>query len=225
MTTKYIQPGDVLELVAESGGVTVDVPILYGAILVLPLHTAAVGVEFSAQVTGVWDLDKTSAQAWTEGEKVYWDDGNDRCDTDSTVGPLIGFSAVIAANPTSTAFVRMNGTAPDIAEGPQAAIVTLTDSTGEGAHNDTVADGLTATAPASITDYAAVSNMTDPVTKAEGETFSAAMAVLENEVTALRATVNTLVTDIAVQNQNDSDMTQKVIEILAAMVNAGIIDA
>lgn len=96
-----------------------------------------------------------------------------------------------------------------------AAPVTLTDSTGDsGTHDDTLADGLTATAPAAITNYAAVVNMTNPVTKTEGETFSAAMAVLEDEVTALRATVAACVTDLAVQNQNDSDVAQKVIQLV-----------
>ena len=224
MATNFLQPGDVIELAAPGGGVTKGTPVLIGGVLVLPLVTAAATIRFSAQVTGVWTLAKTSAQAWTEGQKIYWDDGNDRCDSDGTVGQLVGVAVAVAANPTATGVVRLNGVAPDTSEGPQGAIVVLTDSTGDsGTHDDTIADGKTATAPAAITDYAAVATMTDPVTKAEGETFSTAMAALEDEVTALRATVADCVTDIGVQNQNDSDLTQKFIELRTALVAAGIL--
>ena len=100
---------------------------------------------------------------------------------------------------------------------PTAIAATLTDSTGDsGTHDDVLADGLTATAPAAITNYAAVVAMTDPVTKAEGEAVSLALATLEDEVSALRVTVAACVTDLTVQNQNDSDLAQKVMELVTA---------
>lgn len=109
----------------------------------------------------------------------------------------------------------------------QGAIVSLTDSTGDsGTHNDTLADGLTATAPAAITDYTAHASGGTTVTSnaaTDLDTTAAALATLVDEVTALRATVASCVTDLAVQNQNDSDMAQKILEILAALRGAGII--
>jgi len=60
------------------------------------------------------------------------------------------------------------------------------------------AAAVTAVNPGAVTNYAAAT-MTDPVTKAEGETFSTAMALLEDEVTAIRAEVVKLVTDVAAQ--------------------------
>ena len=225
MANNYKQPGDAVEFTSPTGGTVTGVPELIDAIFTVPAETVAVGLPVNCRVVGVFTLAKTSAQAWTEGQKIYWDDGNSRCDSTSTVGPLIGVAVAVAANPSATGLVRLNGGAPATAEGPQGAIVILTDSTGvSGSHNDTLADGLTATAPAAITDYAAAT-MTDPVTKAEGETFSAAMAALEDELTALRATVAACVTDLAVQNQNDSDLAQKIIEIRAVLIAAGILTA
>ncbi len=138
MANNFVQPGDVIELIAPSGGVVVGAPLLIGGMLVVPLVTAAQTVAFSAQFTGVWTLAKTSAQAWTEGQKVYWDAGNSRADSDGTLGPLIGVAVAVAANPTATGVVRLNGSAPDIAEGPQAAIVSLTTAFGTG--NDALED-------------------------------------------------------------------------------------
>ncbi|OFW05653.1 MAG: hypothetical protein A3H96_11370 [Acidobacteria bacterium RIFCSPLOWO2_02_FULL_67_36] len=242
MATNYVQKGRVLTLTApyqrDSGK-----GALVGSLFGVALQTVANGVAGEFQVEGVWTLDKTSAQAWTGGQEIYWDNGNKRCDSDSTVGQLIGVATAVAANPSSTGNVRLNGTAPATAEGAQAAEAdlvnnsggaaadgtigvvtaptaigaTLTDNSGDsGTHDDTIADGLTAAAPAAITNYAAVVNMTDPVAKAEGEAVSAALATLENEVTALQVTVAACVTDLTVQNQNDSDLAQKVIELVTA---------
>lgn len=61
---------------------------------------------------GTPKLDKTSAQAWAQGDKIYWDDASKRCDN-TNVGPLIGTAAQAAANPSSSGFVTLNGsTAP-----------------------------------------------------------------------------------------------------------------
>lgn len=109
----------------------------------------------------------------------------------------------------------------------QTAIVSLTDSTGDsGTHNDTLADGLTATAPGAITAYTPHASGAVPVTSAAAtdlDTTAAALDTLNAEVAALRGTVAACVTDLAVQNQNDSDMAQKILEILAALRGAGII--
>ncbi len=218
------QDGNVVTLTAPSGGVVSGTGYLIGALFGVAVATAAEAASFAFAVEGVFTLPKTSAQAWTEGQKIYWDNGNARCDSDGTVGILIGVATAVAANPTSTGSVRLNGAAPAASEGPQGAIVALTDSTGvSGSHDDTLADGLTATAPATITDYTAVVNMTNPVTKTEGETLSAALATLESEVTALRATVAACVTDLGVQNQNDSDLAQKILEIRTALIAAGTV--
>ena len=107
----------------------------------------------------------------------------------------------------------------------QAAIgVTLTDSTGDsGTHDDTVADALTVTAPDAVT-------ATSPGTGADATTWTGAQCTAAyTDITMLRARVNTIVTDLTTSNQNVSDLTQKVIEVVAlvnamqsAMVTAGL---
>lgn len=103
---------------------------------------------------------------------------------------------------------------------PTALAANLTDFTGDsGTHDDTLADGLSATAPAAITNYTAHASGAVPVVSAGAtdlDTTAAALATLENEVTALRGTVAACVTDLTVQNQNDSDLAQKVIELVTA---------
>ena len=67
MGTTFKQPGDVMELVAPGGGVTVDTPVLIGSVFVIPQVTAAVGVSFNGFVVGVHVLSTPSAPAWSAG--------------------------------------------------------------------------------------------------------------------------------------------------------------
>jgi predicted RecA/RadA family phage recombinase len=60
-------------------------------------------------VEGVWTMAKTSAQAWTVGARIYWDDTAKLCTTTATSNTLIGVATAIAANPSSTGNVRLNG--------------------------------------------------------------------------------------------------------------------
>jgi len=60
--------------------------------------------------------------------------------------------------------------------------------------NPQIGDQLAAiTAAVAITNYTALTNLTDPVTKAEGEAISAALSQLEDEVTLLQVAVNLLI--------------------------------
>lgn len=224
----YKAPGDILTLTAPYARASAGLGAKVGSIFGVTTADVGNGDEGEFYTTGVHTLVKTASQAWTLGDKIYWDDSNKRCDNDSSVGMLIGYATVAVGGGAgeTTGYVKLNGTANDLSEGAQAAVVTLTDNTGDsGTHDDTLADGLTTTAPAAVAAYAAVVNMTNPVTKTEGEAVSAALATLRNSVEAQRANLATVTTDLTVQNQNISDIGQKVIEILARLVAAGIIDA
>jgi len=104
----YIQPGKILTLVApytvvSGAGAMVD------AIFGVATVDVTSGSSGEFQIEGVFDLAKTSAQAWTLGQLIYWDNTNKRCDSSSAVGPEIGVCTEVAANPTSTGKVRLNG--------------------------------------------------------------------------------------------------------------------
>ncbi|MAY85575.1 MAG: hypothetical protein CML02_02455 [Pseudooceanicola sp.] len=59
---------------------------------------------------GVFTLAKTSAQAWTVGAKLYWDDTNKVCTTTASGNTLIGAAVAAAANPSATGDVLLDGT-------------------------------------------------------------------------------------------------------------------
>ena len=148
MATNYVQPGKVLNLTAPYQRNTGQ-PAMIGSIFGVALATVANAVAGEFQVDGVWTLAKTAAQAWTLGDKIYWNAATKLVSNVATDGPLVGVATAAAANPSSTGTVRLNGNVPAMAEGPQAAEADLVDNGGGAAADGTIG---VVTAPAAITD-------------------------------------------------------------------------
>lgn len=108
----YIQPGDVMTLVAPAE-ITAGTPIANGVLVGVAITDAANGASVECATTGVFELAKTSAQAWTVGAAIYLIPSTRVVTTATTSGNiLIGTAAAVAANPSATGLVRLNGSAP-----------------------------------------------------------------------------------------------------------------
>lgn len=144
----YIQAGETLPLTVDrnvsSGG-----GFLAGSLFGVATADVASGDEGEFNTCGVYTLAKTTSQAWTVGQKIYWDDTNHRCDSDGMVGQLIGVATVAADSADTTGIVRLNGSAPSAAEGPQSAVADLTDNSGGATADGTIG---VVTAPTALTD-------------------------------------------------------------------------
>jgi predicted RecA/RadA family phage recombinase len=123
MASNYVQPGKTLTLTAPyivASGAGALIGNIFG--VALQALAATVAGEFATQ--GVWSLAKTSGQAWAVGEKIYWDNVNKRCDNLPSAGFVrIGIATAVAANPSSTGYVRLDGVSTDEEAGPAAASV------------------------------------------------------------------------------------------------------
>lgn len=133
MASNFVQPGRHLTLTAPYAR-NAGQGALVGSLFGVALSTVANAAAGEFAVEGVWDLTKTSAQAWTLGDKVHWDDTNKRCDTTPTVGPLIGVATAAAANPSSTGRVKLNGTVPGLVQGRQAAVADVATADADGTY-------------------------------------------------------------------------------------------
>jgi predicted RecA/RadA family phage recombinase len=104
----YIQSGNVLTLAApydRTSGQAMKV----GSIIAVATGTVVSGSLVEAAVVGVFEHAKNSAEAWTVGARVYWDDTNKVFTTTSSGNTLAGVAVAAAANPSSTGVVRLNG--------------------------------------------------------------------------------------------------------------------
>lgn len=190
---KYIRR----RLVAPSGGAVKGTGYLIGSLFVVARSNAAEGANFSAAIGGTWTLPKTSAQAWTQGQKIYWNVATSKADSDGTTGPLIGVAEVVAANPSTTGSVITNGVAAATAEGPQTTIAALTGT-------------LTGTANGSLVDIAATAAAT------AGDTSPSAAQVDAGIATAVASIVSGV-------NEQNKELLTKINEVIAALKAAGIV--
>lgn len=104
----YIQEGETITLttpyaVLSGGGA------LVGSIFGVANVDYAISVAGEYDTSGVFDLSKVSAQAWTAGALIYWDDATKLTTTVLTGNKLIGVALLVAANPSSVGRVRLNG--------------------------------------------------------------------------------------------------------------------
>ncbi|MBX9740509.1 MAG: DUF2190 family protein [Beijerinckiaceae bacterium] len=104
----YIQPGDILTLTAPYDRASGQ-GALVGSLFGVAVKDVANGAPGQFQTVGVFELAKTSAQAWTEGALIYWDNTNKLATTTATSNKLIGATVAAAANPSATGLVRLNG--------------------------------------------------------------------------------------------------------------------
>lgn len=107
MAKNFIQEGDVLELTAPYARNSGQ-GALIGALFGVAQCNVDNGGRASFATCGVWELDKNSAEAWTEGQKIYWDNTNKRCTVTVGSNTLIGCASEVAANPSAVGRVRLN---------------------------------------------------------------------------------------------------------------------
>jgi predicted RecA/RadA family phage recombinase len=106
----FVQPGNTITLAAPAA-VTSGSGILVGAIFGIAAHDAASGEPVETVTAGVFDLNKVGSEAWSVGDKVYWDNTDKRATKVATDNTLIGvaLSAVGSGANETTGRVRLNG--------------------------------------------------------------------------------------------------------------------
>lgn len=102
----HIQNGEHLTVTAPADLASGD-GVLIGEIFGVAQSAAASGDQVVIVRKGVYQLPKTSAQAWTDGARIYWDGAE--CTTSSSGNKLIGAAAAAAANPSDTGLVLLDG--------------------------------------------------------------------------------------------------------------------
>ncbi|NBJ13208.1 DUF2190 family protein [Microvirga arsenatis] len=104
----HVKKGDTLTVPAPYAVASGD-GVLVGSIFGVAVTSAAQGEDVEIKTTEVFDLKKTSAQAWALGALIYWDNTAKEATTTATNNKLIGAAIAAAANPSATGKVRLNG--------------------------------------------------------------------------------------------------------------------
>ena len=102
-----VQPGDILTL-TPAAAVASGVGYLFGTSLFgIACADIASGASGSFLTEGVVEIAKTSAQAITTGDRLYWDSTNKCVNKTSTAQQCVGIAVADAANPSPTVTMKL----------------------------------------------------------------------------------------------------------------------
>lgn len=104
----FVHTGNVVPLTAPYA-VNSGEGLLVGSIFGVAAIDVAVSEEVETAVTGVYDLAKTTPEAWAQGAKVYWDDTAREATTVATGNTLIGVATEAVISAAVAGRVRLNG--------------------------------------------------------------------------------------------------------------------
>lgn len=107
MTTKFVQPGEVIDYTAGANIASGQV-VLMGARIGVALKAIANGETGPMQVTGVFNIAKLSTDNMAQGALLYWDNTNSCLTTTASGNTLAGFAAAEAAATTTSVNIKIN---------------------------------------------------------------------------------------------------------------------
>ena len=97
MGNQYIQDGEFLDYTPGSAVAAGEVVLLTDRVFVAPRPIAASTLGVVA-TRGVFNLQKTTGEAWTQGQKLYWAAGTSKVTTTASTNKVIGYAAAAAAS-------------------------------------------------------------------------------------------------------------------------------
>ena len=103
----FIQPGEEVTLVAPYA-LTSGQGLLVGSIFGVASNDAANSTNVETRLEGVFLLTKATAQAWTQGAVIYWDNAARNCTTTVATNKLIGVATAAALAADTVGYVRLN---------------------------------------------------------------------------------------------------------------------
>lgn len=109
MAKNFKQPGDVVNFIAPTGGVTGGSLVIIGSLALIPTFSAAENERCTGCTGGIYTLPKAAANTPAQFAKAYWDNTAKNVTTTASGNTLIGVFDDAYANGTTEAGVRLNG--------------------------------------------------------------------------------------------------------------------
>lgn len=81
----YVAKGNVIDYIAP-GAVTTGIPVIMTDMVGVPTISGVLNDVIPVEMEGIFELPKLTGEAWTVGQKIYWDGAAVKCTT--TAGAL-----------------------------------------------------------------------------------------------------------------------------------------
>lgn len=103
----FIQPGRTLTAAAPIGGVLSGEAILIGSIFGVATVTAIEAVDIEIATEGVFSLPKTTGEAWSFGDALYWDTDTKKLTKTSTDNKRVGAAVAAALSADTSGRIKL----------------------------------------------------------------------------------------------------------------------
>jgi predicted RecA/RadA family phage recombinase len=105
----YIQAGENISLAAAPYDVASGAGVLAGVLFGIAQGSALSGSPVTIARRGVFQVNKTGAQAWAVGAKIYWDDTAKDFTSVATANRVVGCAVLAATNPSDAGTILLDG--------------------------------------------------------------------------------------------------------------------
>jgi predicted RecA/RadA family phage recombinase len=113
MAKNFVQEGETIDLLVEDNTDAVTINsgdgFVVGSIFGVAIKDVAPGETGPFKVTGVWDLAKTTGEAYTVGQRIYWVASTGKTTGTAGSNKLIGVAVAAAESADTTSKVRLSG--------------------------------------------------------------------------------------------------------------------
>jgi len=107
----FIQPGNIITVIAPVGGITASQGLLIGGLFGIATSDALQGDGVEIAVTGVFDMPKASTAVIAQGDQVAWDNTAKEIVLPGAGFYPIGVAIKAAGNGATTVTVRLDSVA------------------------------------------------------------------------------------------------------------------
>lgn len=105
----YVQPGKIVTVIAPAD-VTSGSGLLVGSLFGVCTTDAKSGEDVEVQTVGVFELPKTTSQAWAAAwAAIYWDNSTKKLTTTSSGNTKVGVNMKAQGANDAVARIRLNG--------------------------------------------------------------------------------------------------------------------
>ena len=97
MANRYKQAGEFIDYTPGSAVAAGEVVVVTDRVFIAPRAIAA-NVLGELATCGVWTMDKTTGEAWTLGQTLYWNAAGAKVTTTASTHKIIGHAAAAAGS-------------------------------------------------------------------------------------------------------------------------------
>lgn len=104
-----VNPGNTADIASAPYAAVSGAGMLVGSLFGIVAFDCLISTPVTLALNGTFTVVKVSAQAWTVGQLIYWDDTAKLCTTVVGTNKIVGVAYAAAGNPSATGQVRLNG--------------------------------------------------------------------------------------------------------------------